>query len=222
MKIDFEEVYNNLFHLKFENQYELASTFFRLQEFYESPYSCVKGKRVRLETLMDFYTIGKENFTYFEDWDGFNVPGHIIKEFFKVEPPDGFLRKEQKLKDLINFPFKKFYVIGTSKGSDSFYHEVAHGLYYLNDKYKKEIDFLIHNMPIFLFKRFKEELQKTGYDWEVIDDDIQAYSIDISIYKKTTLEYFYYTEDELVYLNNFLKVFKKYFKVKYEITEYLQ
>ena len=41
MKI--KEIYHpNLFLYTFPNQYELASTFIRLQEFYESPYKQIR------------------------------------------------------------------------------------------------------------------------------------------------------------------------------------
>ena len=78
-----KEIYPNLFLFTFPNQYELASTFIRLQEFYESPYKEIKGQYFTLEKYMDRYAKDQEDnkFTYFEDWNGFNVPGNIVLKF---------------------------------------------------------------------------------------------------------------------------------------------
>ena len=57
---------------------------------------------------------------------------------------------------------------------DDLNHEIAHGLYYLNKKYKKEMDSLINPRTNF-YKNFKIELQLMEYSDDVIKDEIQAY-----------------------------------------------
>ncbi len=142
MKI--KEIYPNLFLYTFPNQYEMGSTFVRLQEFYESPYKDIKGRYFTLENFMDLYVKDNDNkFTYFEDWNGFNIPGHIV-DYFDLQFNFDFTTKEFKLFEELDDAFatddvKDFYIIGVvEKDKEIIKHEVAHGLYYLNKNIKKK------------------------------------------------------------------------------------
>ena len=82
---------DNIFHFSYENRYKLTSSFIRMQEYYESPYNDIRNKYFTLDYYMDVYA--KENygvFSYFEDWNGFNIPGNSIlkweEQFRKNEP----------------------------------------------------------------------------------------------------------------------------------------
>ncbi len=91
-------IYPNLYLYTFPNQYELASTFIRLQEFYESPYKEIKGKYFTSENFMDLYAKDQKDnkFTYFDDWNGFNIPGDIVLKFAQLFQND-LTKKEKKL-----------------------------------------------------------------------------------------------------------------------------
>jgi len=172
-----KEIYPNLFLYTFPNQYELASTFIRLQEFYESPYKQIRGKYFTLEQFMDLYAKDQKGnkFTYFEDWNGFNVPGHIVDDFHDQFESD-FTDKEIKLFEELDDQVDDFYIIGVvNKGKDTLDHEIAHGLYYLNDKYKKDMSELITKMPIPLRSRAEKYLKSIGYCKAVMKDELQAY-----------------------------------------------
>lgn len=175
MKI--KEIYPGLFLYTFPNQFELCSTFFRLQEFYESPIKQVRGKFFTYEDAISYYAYDqKENpeFTYFSDWAGFNVPGHIVNKFDElfgkdVTPKEVSLLTETEEK-------KKYYLIGVVEGEeDTMKHEIAHGLYYLNRKYKKEMNKLIKALPQSMVDSIREELLDLGYCKQVVKDETHAY-----------------------------------------------
>lgn len=171
-------IYPNLYLYTFPNQYELCSTFIRLQEYYESPYKEIRRKYFRLDQYMDLYAKDQEGnkFTYFEDWNGFNVPGHIVDLFMRVFSSDLSKRELTLLNQLPDLCDEKYYVIGTVEGEiDTIKHEVAHGLYYLNKEYKKKMNKLINNMPIPLRKKAEKSLIELGYCKAVLKDELQAY-----------------------------------------------
>jgi len=172
---------NGIIHLKYPTQRALCSAFVRVQEFYESPYLQIQQMFFTLETFRDIYAKhhgGK--FTYFTDWNGFNVPSHVFKRFFIIYW--NHLRPEEK--DLyFKIPMKywysgeQFYVIGTHNDAD-IKHEVAHGLFFLNDRYRKEMITAIERVDKKKIKTWVKKLTKMGYGHNVIDDEIQAYFVE--------------------------------------------
>lgn len=167
---------HNIVFLKCETQYEVTSTFLRLAEYYESPK--FRAKTFDLEEYMDWYAERHGNFTYYSDWNGFNIPGEVVSRFF-----DGFenyLRKERDLYDLL-FEFmdsdEKFYVIATSEESDSGTddHEYAHAFFYMFPEYKKKMTKLVNDLPLKFKKAVFDELKEQGYCKQVFIDEAQAY-----------------------------------------------
>lgn len=187
--------YTNIIHFEFDNQFELTSTMVRLQEFYESPYPEINGKYFELEKFMDMYAKdNKGRFTYFTDWAGFNVPGHIVIKFMNMYY---FNMREKEVKLINKIPFNilfapKFYIIATYRNLD-YKHEYAHALYYINENYKKEIDKESVRLSPRVRESWKKKLKKWGYCDKVFMDELQAYNVGL---KKP----------------RFLKIFNKYFK----------
>lgn len=177
-KIKKKEVYPNLYLLTFSSQYLLASTFIRFQEFYESPK--FKNKLVSLEEFMDWYSFKyKNSFTYFDDWGGFNIPGYVIKEIERYK--NRLNEKETHLLKLFHQEIegtKIFYVIGVWKKYEykkmTKEHEIAHGMFTLNGKYRNEV---IAEIRKYNIKKFKKKLKKMRYDESVLIDEINAYMI---------------------------------------------
>lgn len=178
-----EIIFPGLVHFQFDTQYEVSSTFLRLQEFYESPYPLIRGKRFDLEEYMDTYAADKGNFTYTSDWSGFNVPGHIVDEFMDVYG-EHMLTKEYVLFDAIannTGEWEKYYIIASSKDGgkknnplEVMKHEVAHGMFYLVPEYQKEMTTIAEKVD----KKHPElgqKLKDMGYCDEVILDELQAY-----------------------------------------------
>jgi len=185
MKLKIKEIYPKLYHIEFPNQYLETATFLRIQEFYESSFPEIRGHYFTLEQYMDRYAKFKGNFTYTTDWSGFNVPGDIFYEFeklFKLVHSEPLLEKEKELLSKletavghINWILGDFYIIATHIGNQSdLKHEVAHGLFYLNYAYRKEMLALIRKNKD-KFKPLKQTLKNMGYASKVVKDEIQAY-----------------------------------------------
>jgi hypothetical protein len=92
MKINYKlkEIYNRIFLVTIKDQYDLAMTFCRLQEYYESPFKQVRGKTFTMTEFQRMYAkkFGDGVFTYPVDWAGFNVSGEVVDEFMSANFED--------------------------------------------------------------------------------------------------------------------------------------
>lgn len=187
----------HVYHLHFDDAYQLAMHFLRAQEFYESPKFA--DKLFTLVDYMEWYAkeYGKGAFSYAKDWSGFNVPSWVLDQVYGAmgtritdfnkydERMIGIMRRLWDLEKQRNF-----YLIGTSsagyKGNereeDVLDHEIAHALYYTNTEYKRDVESLLTHLtmgsqvmgrPYFEAERL---LQKGGYHERTIRDEIHAYA----------------------------------------------
>lgn len=165
----------DIYLLMFENQYELASTFLRFQEYYESPE--FKGKIFTLDEYKKWYSKINGQFTYYSDWDGFNIPSYVLEPFYE-EKFDPLSQKEKDLLSLFKNNNNKFYIIATHKNTNSrsntLNHEISHGLFYTDDQYKKSALKILSNFDT---TKIKSELILTGgYHEDVLDDEVHAFA----------------------------------------------
>lgn len=203
MKI--QEPLERIVHVRFAERRDLAATFLRFQEHYESP--MFKGKVFNLEEFRKWYvnnsssnsssgdsnsSNGKKTrkFSYYEDWDGFNVPSRIFEPFYQGEF-NPLSRKEKKLLDALEEwreEEKQFYVIGTSGQSDmsTLRHEIAHGLFYTRPEYQKEVLNILKKIPVEERRALEKFLEREsgGYHPDVFEDEMQAYIIENLYYLK--------------------------------------
>ena len=165
----------NIYMVYTDIQYPLSSAFFRLQEYYESRFKSIRGKFFTHEKLMDTsaYRDPSYEFSYFSDNAGFNVPDWAVKEF-KEKFQHNFWDCEKRLFALLDeIPEGvPFYVIGVYDEA-TLIHEIAHGLYYLDNLYKIHMDMYSAGLPY--FKAFSRILKERGYCRHVVMDEIQAY-----------------------------------------------
>jgi hypothetical protein len=207
MDIEISEIREKIFLLKFQNQYDVTSTFMRLQEYYESPYKYIKGHYFTIEKYMDLYAKENGNFTYNEDWAGFNVPGNIVRDFFELFRGN-LINKEKELYRKISFLINsdmKFYLLGIYEDED-LNHEISHGYYYLDENYKKNMQNITDQLDSEVRSFIKKALRKMGYCESVINDEIQAY---------LSTSYSYDLVDfNLSHKNEFVKMYRKVFKEK--------
>lgn len=141
----------DLLLLKADTQHNIASAFIRVQEFYESQ-GPLRRKVFTMEEYMDWYAKENGAFTYLSDWAGFNVPGHIVDQFFKrfkdLRP------KEIELLAAIRGARKgkkgKYYIIGVYDSPNVggyIDHEICHALWYLEAEFQTKAKKLLKEMP---------------------------------------------------------------------------
>lgn len=199
IKYKIKEVKPRIFLAEFEDQYDMCMTFLRYQETYESPNSKFRNKDFNILEFMRWYSkkYGEGNFTYTTDWGGFNFPSEI---YYKTYPGDEdhhniydytmddivvkvvkqLYQKYNQNSKITDYNFHsieyEFYLIGALKGNKkTIDHEVAHGLYYTNKEYKKEMVKLVKQLKPSLKKKFYAHLKKIGYTEQVFVDECQAY-----------------------------------------------
>jgi hypothetical protein len=164
-------------HIQADTQRDLCSMFVRPQEFYESPYPDIRGHYFTLDQFKKRYSPDHGGFTYLEDWRGFNIPGNVIKDFFKTFDD---LTNEECFIQYKTKGYKKFYLIGTFKEDeneeDVLAHELCHASYYLDKKYFKRVNELVND-----FRKKKiainleASLKNWGYSDNVLTDELNAY-----------------------------------------------
>jgi hypothetical protein len=184
IKYNLKKIYPNIFLVGMENSYDLALTFCRVQEFYESPYKEIRGKSFTMMELQRIYSIRREEgcFTYPNDWCGFNIPGNVIDKLYQYgritdinEYDNVFWDILDKIGNQIEID-EKYYLIGSDPLSKTtINHEVAHAFYYLYPSYRKVANTIVSKIPIPLFNKFKKHLLDLGYNDKVIKDEVQAY-----------------------------------------------
>jgi hypothetical protein len=204
------EPISQVLHLHFAEKRELAATFLRFQEHFESPE--FRGKIFSLDEYKDWYktfaprAVELKRFTYYEDWGGFNIPSSVLIPFFegKFSPLSA---KEKKLLGVIRryisdntnldvaapdtqFAKKlrrfKFYVIGTCAQEKAVIkHELAHALYFTSHSYKREVKaILARASSVEKRKIAKLLLQSGGYHRSVIPDETHAYLLTERVFLK--------------------------------------
>ena len=212
------EIAPKIYGVSIKDHYQRTMLFCRYQEYYESPYGEIRGKFFTWEKFMMVYKnkMGKDYFSYPIDWGGFNIPSKVIERgliaFSKDKGP-----YDEIMNDIWyhceNYPLRfdkprtKWYLIGYGDDINTLNHEIAHGLYYTNKKYKSEMDLLISKIKKKHYNQIKKVLVGMGYvdDKKIIDDEVQAY-LSTGLIKG-------FNDDEIKkYQSNFELVFKKYHK----------
>jgi hypothetical protein len=165
-----------IYLLRFRTQYELTATFLRVQEHYESPR--FHGRIFTLEQYMDWYAERHGNFTYYQDWAGFNVPSTAFQPFYdgKFDP---LSEKEKRLLGLFENLGRKFYVIGIydSGARQSLTHELAHALYFTDAAYREAVR---KEMGAYDTSAVRRQIARLGYAQHVIADETHAYLVQSS------------------------------------------
>ena len=161
--------------------------FCRVQEYYESPNPEFRGKNFSIWDYIEWYSRRNNDvFTYTYDWGGFNIPlktaWDCYEKLKETETPydkvmDEIIRTiEMTMFNKKNTRNWNAYIIGAdSTESDTFEHEICHGLYATNKGYRELVDEVTIAIPLKDYQTFRKNLLKMGYNGIVIDDEIQAY-----------------------------------------------
>tara|TARA_Y100000034_G_scaffold136409_1_gene212696 strand:- start:7621 stop:8229 length:609 start_codon:yes stop_codon:yes gene_type:complete len=169
-----KNIKENIYQVDFSSREELLKTFIRFQEYYESPE--FKGKDFSVEEYAEWYkeNYNKEEFTYYSDWSGCNVPSYIFKDF-RNGKISNLSEREKSLLDCL--PKEgDFYVIGTFDGGKKYVieHETCHGLYFTDAKYRNRVLTLLEDYESHL-KEVKDFVLNLGYHEDVLLDEVHAY-----------------------------------------------
>ena len=210
MRIEHQTLTDRIHLLTFDTQQEITSTLLRFQEYYESPE--FRGKVFSLEEYKQWYTQnsvkGRKTgeFTYYTDWNGFNIPSFILKPFQEGEF-NPLSEKEKRILKLFNGKPEPFYVIGVHRASKnlglSLKHELAHGLFYTDGDYQNEA---LAVLSQFDTEQIKSEIKSKGYHEHVLDDECHAYGIACGSKLKTPIP------KELS--RSLREIYNKYLKIK--------
>jgi len=158
----------------------MGMLFLRYQEYYESTNNKFRGIPFKIFDYMEWYVKHnkKKSFTYPEDFVGYNIPSEIIFEcLFSIPKNDNnnYDFEMELICDKCNKASKDkpFYLIA---GADTttFKHELAHGLWYTNIRYRLEMIELLNNLPTNIKLDCYKKLSK-HYTKEVLPDELQAY-----------------------------------------------
>lgn len=218
IKGEVKEIYPKIFCAFINDDYDRAMLFCRYQEFYESPYKQFRGKYFTWAEYMRHYKNDRKanTFTYPYDWSGYNIPSKVVSQGLLTFSKREWTQYDEIMSNIWyscdNYPLRfekprtKWYLIGaSSKDLQTMDHEIAHGLYYTNRKYKKACDALISKISKKHYNFIKKALIKMGYvdDKKIIDDEIQAF-MSTGLYKS------FNGDDIKAYQKEFIENFKKY------------
>lgn len=171
------EVIPNIYLASFPTQKELTFTMCRVEEFYEAASDRLRGQVFSWAEFIDEFMNDAGELDYFHRWVGFNIPGDVFTQW-AVAFTDKSAR-EQALSDAIMAkisPGVKFYVLAVKdQATDVKDHEIAHALYYINNRYRAEMDALNSSAAGEIKASMVAVLTQLGYSATVHDDELQAY-----------------------------------------------
>jgi len=180
-----------------KNNYILAETFLRFQEYYESPE--FKNKIFTIGQIKSWYSQKYGADTYSKDWTGFNFPSIVLNPF-RQGLFDPLTEYEKHLLDIFKYRHDSFYIIGANDES-TIRHELSHALFSYSVQYKAQINQLCKTYAKQL-KPLKEFLLSKGYHQDVINDELQAYITDNDELVKSKL-------DEMI-IDKFIKTYSQH------------
>lgn len=153
---------------------DLGRPFVRLQEYFESPSKLFRRKLFTLKKFKAWYAEhhGKGKFSYYTDYNGYNVPGDIVNAFFCLYA-DSLTSDEISLLKMLTKTSSDYYVIGSpSDSADTIDHELAHAFWYLFREYREG---MISMMESYDFGSIFRYLRKRMYATDMLADEASAY-----------------------------------------------
>lgn len=211
-KYNFYQLTPAIFLVEIDGNNDLAYSFLRVQEFYESVNDNIRNSQFTISEYKEWYcTQSKDKtFSYGEDWRGFNVPSAVIKECYQVNPErtehDMFFMdicaKAEKLAKQNGY--ENYYLLGVRKGdTKTLDHEIAHGLFTTNKEYKLKMTQAIEHIEPQVIEPLFKDLTAIGYGPNVHIDEAQAYL-------STGLRKSQETKELISLTEKFSKIFKEF------------
>lgn len=172
--------------LEFPTYKEMNLTLFRIAEFSESN-TKLRGKYFTADEFIEQHTdakgawkkLGASGQTYFEFWDGYNIPASTLSAFWKKS--GDISKRELGVFDATVILSKKGYIIATRKGDVNILkHELAHAYFFDNAEYKAKSSRIVSRLPKASKEKMRKHLNAIGYDKSVHLDEMQAYLVSYS------------------------------------------
>lgn len=186
MKYKLKQVAKNIFLVTVDSAYDTAMLFLRYQEYYESPK--FHGKFFTLLDYMEWYSkkVGDNAFTYPDDYNGFNLPGWVLKKVTgalfteKFDTVNKYDLTMLEIMDQISAmgAYENFYLIGVSKETgdpSTINHEIAHGMYSTDLLYQAVVNKMVRELPKKIRKRLFKALKDRQYHSSVLVDEANAF-----------------------------------------------
>jgi hypothetical protein len=181
VKYKLKEEIPGIWSATFEDPYDLAMTFWRCQETYESPK--FRNKKFSLVEYMRWYAgaFGKGAFTYATDWTGFNVPSSAIKRTYDKGWHSDFNNYDEEFLSIRDRVEKRssrgsYYLIGSVEGNqETKNHEIAHGLFHTRPAYRRDMRKLVRSLDGKFRCDIFDALKQMGYHSSVFVDETQAF-----------------------------------------------
>ncbi len=157
----------------FEEQTDLGKTFCRFQEHYEGPAHA--GKIFSLEEYKEWYIGIKGAWSYYTDWNGYNIPVRVLTPFKNGQFDPMSFEEMDFLLHLQNVPIDG-YIIGTFQAKPgALKHELAHGLYATEPEYVTEV---LEVLGTERLGSIFEALKSIGYTGVTWVDEVHAYLLE--------------------------------------------
>ena len=156
-----------------------VTQFIRMAEYYENPK--YRGQVVSRNILLKYFKT-KFHINYESYYEGFNVPGYVIKMLDK-NCKDKTVHERFVCNRIRQMDGTECYVIAYVKGDDTcLSHELSHAFFYLSTEYKKEclrrLAVCYQDTQYLMNKVRRDLMKKMGYRFDVIDDELIAYLVD--------------------------------------------
>lgn len=180
-QIQLFRIHDQIYTVRVADNHVRALVFMRVQEYYENQNPAFYQNDFEIAEFIRWYREefrDHEYFTYGDDWNGFNIPSHVLEQA-QGTIPDRNIWDEilQAITDRIREEeTKPFYLLGIDFSQGWLMnHEVAHALYYTNPQFKAEMEDLTQQLDPRLHHVYSQKLIKMGYREGVVNDEIQAY-----------------------------------------------
>ncbi len=181
--IELYHVGEHIWAIKIEDSHSRAMLFLRPQEFYESSFEEIINKQFKFSKFQKIYKqhYGKQEFTYGEDWSGFNIPSTILEDCMFNIPEDEINTYDKIMVSIIKSIKEvegenKYYLLGVDELSNSLLeHEFAHAMWFTLPSYKEEMTKMNSMCDKFIKDSMLKCITDYGYADHVLPDELQAY-----------------------------------------------
>ena len=168
-----ESVHDRVWHLSFDRQEDMALTFLRYQETYESPNDAFRTAPFTIEQFKTWYAAEYGEFSYVTDWSGFNIPTKVIADVRSrgIADPDD---RDRLMSSILTITGPDAYLVGSLGDIGTVRHELLHALFFIEPGYAEACRKLYATESQYHRDMLECTLKQMGYAPHVYLDEIQA------------------------------------------------